>query len=791
MNDNRSRVYAFGPFRLDCRERVLWREGEPVPLAPKAAETLFALVENAGHIVEKAELMQRVWPDAFVEEGNLTKNIWTLRKLLGFGANGREYIDTIPKRGYRFAAAVQELTPVCVGPATESTGAPALEMSAAQVAEWQPAEQLTGSGSNLAPGMRGARPISIDPGLIEKPFGTDAGEMPRLSRRVSLQTIGLSTAAVVILALLLADVLRPPLPPPSLSPAVRITDDGFSKSNAVSYIGFGSDLVTDGANLYFNEYPSNFDSVSGPFKIPLNGGEPIPVPTSLPNPALAGISPDHSALLVLSAPDGVLTSPERELWLLPLNGRPARRLGNIVAHAASFSPDGRRLVYAKGHDIWVANADGTNPHKLVTLNDYAWNIRWSPDGELLRFDNSNEHGDGDSYIWEVHADGSRLRPLLPGWRGKFSQQRFGFWTAGGAVYLFQSLSGSSDSHWDVWAIREKGSLARKWTRAPVRLNWPTVWSSYLEGWLPSADGKRLLVTVRSNRARLRRYDARTGRFLGFIQGISALNLDFSKDGKWIAYVSGPKYALMRSHLDGTHRLRLEASPLPPWGPSWSPDGKHIAFYARRSIESRFRVYVVPADGSAPPREVPTPKNERQVAPDWSPDGTRLALGVTPVILNRPPTETHGVYILDLADGRLSIVPGSRGFFRPRWSPDGQFIAAASAPAVPSSLMLFDVHSGKWRTLATMPGQISDLAWTRNGDGVYALLFRELSPQDFVSDGIFRVQLADGKARLVVRLDGMQLSAGTPLALAPDGSVVVSEDLSFRSEDVYSVGLQVP
>ena len=102
------RFYAFGTFRLDSEKRVLVRDGTPVPMAPKVAETLLALVESAGRLVEKDELMQRVWPDAFVEEGNLNKNIFVLRKILGQWNGGREYIETVAKRGYRFVAPVEE-----------------------------------------------------------------------------------------------------------------------------------------------------------------------------------------------------------------------------------------------------------------------------------------------------------------------------------------------------------------------------------------------------------------------------------------------------------------------------------------------------------------------------------------------------------------------------------------------------------------------------------------------------------------------------------------------------------
>ncbi len=102
--------YSFGPFLLDPVEKVLLRDDEPVPLPPKALETLCALVEGHGHILEKAELLNRIWPDTFVEEATLAQNIFTLRKALGDSAEGHRYIETVPRRGYRFVAPIRELT---------------------------------------------------------------------------------------------------------------------------------------------------------------------------------------------------------------------------------------------------------------------------------------------------------------------------------------------------------------------------------------------------------------------------------------------------------------------------------------------------------------------------------------------------------------------------------------------------------------------------------------------------------------------------------------------------------
>lgn len=109
MVKQEKRLYEFGSFRLDTVERVLLRGDDLVPLAPKAFDTLLALVERRGHLVEKDELMRVVWPDVFVEEGGLTRNISVLRKALGEADDGRGYIETVPRRGYRFVADVTEV----------------------------------------------------------------------------------------------------------------------------------------------------------------------------------------------------------------------------------------------------------------------------------------------------------------------------------------------------------------------------------------------------------------------------------------------------------------------------------------------------------------------------------------------------------------------------------------------------------------------------------------------------------------------------------------------------------
>jgi DNA-binding winged helix-turn-helix (wHTH) protein/TolB-like protein len=109
MSHKTNPIYEFGPFRLDAKERLLLRAGEPVPLTPKAFDLLLALVERQGHLLAKDELMKRVWPETCVEETNLSYNISFIRKALGDGGNGQRYIETAPKHGYRFVGQVREV----------------------------------------------------------------------------------------------------------------------------------------------------------------------------------------------------------------------------------------------------------------------------------------------------------------------------------------------------------------------------------------------------------------------------------------------------------------------------------------------------------------------------------------------------------------------------------------------------------------------------------------------------------------------------------------------------------
>jgi DNA-binding winged helix-turn-helix (wHTH) protein len=108
MRGQAKRFYIFAGFRIDVTERVLYCERGVVPLTPKAFDTLLVLVENSGHVLSKEELMEKVWPDSFVEQNNLAQHILAIRKALGEVGSGQKFIETVPKRGYRFVAEIRE-----------------------------------------------------------------------------------------------------------------------------------------------------------------------------------------------------------------------------------------------------------------------------------------------------------------------------------------------------------------------------------------------------------------------------------------------------------------------------------------------------------------------------------------------------------------------------------------------------------------------------------------------------------------------------------------------------------
>ena len=354
--------YTFGHFRLELSEHVLLRNGHRVPLTPKNFDVLRVLVQNAGHLVEKERLLKEVWPDSFVEEGALNRSVSILRKALGERLSGPKFIETIPKRGYRFVATLTECLDERSTFAVEPSGCSVVDVEATHTDLWSLSS--TSSRRNVS-----KRAASIVGGLL---------------------TVGALSYAV----------LRPSDParnaPATLAPAHRqVTFTGKESAPTLSPDGRRIAYVSDATpekQLMVQE---------------LEGGQPIAVFTA---PELGHLrwSPDGSELIIWargSGKDGVYIMPQ-------VGGTPRRIAGG--QYIACWSPDGSTIAVANFfvRAIWLLDKHGQQQRTVSLQGTHwaIWDIDWSPANGLLTFV-SNDY-QGRFTIWTIQPDGNDQKPVV-------------------------------------------------------------------------------------------------------------------------------------------------------------------------------------------------------------------------------------------------------------------------------------------------------------------------------------------------------------------------------------------
>jgi serine/threonine protein kinase len=555
-------------------------------------------------------------------------------------------------------------------------------------------------------------------------------------------------------------ILPPPVP--RVLGYKQITNSGTDKNSVATIGSIPPPMVTDGSRIYFTEEQNSSSEIG---QVAITGGDSSRVPTPFPNTAVNGISPDGSDLLVYTFVGNEVLTP---LWTMPVLGGSPRRVGETTQDA-TWSDDGQ-IVYSRGHDLFITNSDGTASHKLVSAPGLPVWPRWSPDHKVLRF--TNQDAKGSSSLWEVSADGSKLRPLLPDLANE-SAVCCGNWTPNGKYFIFQS---TRNGRTDLWAVREKGDWWRSTSGQPVQL---TAGPMSLSLPLPSKDGKKLFALGVKQRGELVQYDAKSGQFIPYLDGISATAAASSPAGDYIAYVTYPEGNLWRSRADGSQRLQLTFTPMEVIAPRWSPDGNRIAFMGRNPGAS-WRIYVVSMEAGGEARPL-TQGDDTQSAPDWSPDGNSVIFGGLPADISGDPMAT-GIYRFDLRTRRTSTIPGSEGLYCPRWSPKGRFISATSSDGL--KLMLFDSTTGKWTKLDDLSEGCP--AWSRDGQYLYAQSFDVTTPE------FFRVRIADRKREHVANINFRRVQDRSIYwwtGLTPDDSPVVLRNES--TEEVYALDWELP
>lgn len=729
----------FDSFELKLRTRELYRDGTRLKVRGHPVDVLAILLEKPGELVSREELKKRLWPaDTFVDfEQILNNSVGRLRDALNDRAESPKFIETLPRLGYRF-----------IGP---------IEKSAA-------ANQLPESANHAAQDALVAEGIAAVPEIA-----THRGAH-RLTKHLILWPL---IVLAVVIAVVAYRYAHTPLPAPRITHYEQLTLDGRRK------IARG----TDGTRIYLN----SIAPWEGVFEVPVSGGKIKEIPIDLPartrdQVGLYGVSSDGSSLLVGSR------IPEEEgvtLWIVGAQGHPVRYLTR--ASNAAWSPDGKDVVYADiPGNICTVPVDGGEPrllHREVAPSSPISRTRdlsWSPDRSTIRFSRWG------GKMFEVSSTGTDFHEWLPGWN-RSVQKCCGRWTPDGRFFLF--LAGRTMAKGpgfrplaQIWAVDERRGTMRPRIAEPILLaSEPMLWGHLV----PSRDGKQIFARGVSLRGELERYDPASKRMEPYLGGISAEMPDFSRDGKYVAYVSFPDGILWRANRDGSGLVQLSEPPFYPRNPRWSPDGAQILFTdnTQTGVDA---IYVVSSQGGTPKRLFADDGGPQSLA-DWSPDGTKVvyctfgAFSSVPRVARKSETR-----IVELATGKLTVLPEfPKGFWAPLWSPDGRYIAGHSFDG--RELAAFDLKMGVWSTLSHT-GVIDFHSWSHDGRFIYVIRSPEGGMGVYL--GVYRIQVPEGKEDLVFDLPERYRGAGWYgfwMSLDPTDAPLLFRDVG--TDEIYALTLE--
>src|SRR5580704_3264545 len=546
---------------------------------------------------------------------------------------------------------------------------------------------------------------------------------------------------------------------PRVTSITQITHDGFRKTN----------LLGDDSQLYVTELPAAHRVIA---KVSLSNSDRSLIRSPFSNLQALDLSPDHTKLLVAPIHSG---ASDDEFWTVPVGAGAPERIGTLAGRDAAWSSDGQHLVFGKGSVLYWASATGTEVRELYTASGSIFGPHFSPDGKRIRF-TVGDTAQNTTALWEVSQDGSNPHALLTHWQYA-STACCGSWTADGRYYIFQASQNEPNTSTvltALWALPEPAEGTHNNAPAVVRLTSGPM--SFGNASLAGGDKKMWAIGVEPA-AEVVKYQRGSKKFVPVIPGVSATDLAFSADGKWVSYVAVPEGTLWRSRANGSDRLQLTSAPEQAALPVWSPDRRQIAYVSLKAGQS-WKLFLVPAIGGAP-QEVLT-ESGSQIDANWSADGSRLMFGD----FNHD-AGGLSIRILDLKTRKLEKVPGSEGLFSPRWSPDGRYIAAISPDN--TTLKRFDFQTQTWSNwLLESAGTVSYPVWSADSKYLY---FDDLVDGD---ESIRRVKVGNSQPELAFvlgALDRYPGALGFWSGRAADGSWMFVRDRS--TQEVYQLSLELP
>ena len=533
-------IYEFGDFRADPAEQLLLRQGHPVALPPKVFDTLLILLNSDGRLIDKNDFMSQLWPEVFVEEVALAQNISQLRKALRDGNNGTPMIQTVPKRGYRFAAPVRKV---------------AIEENHDEA---QPLQRTNGGAGSSHPPLVAKQ--NAVPGAVTHSVKENAGRERARTRRWLAG--GLIAAGLGILGFLL----------------LRVAGKHDGRSHGNGHLLSEQRITSNPPEAYVQwavvspdgKYVAYIDP-NGLYLRQIDSGETHPwvVPKDF-NVVPNSWFPDGAHLLVTRL-EGQAPLRTTSLWKLSLLGGSPQMIRDNAA-AGAVSPDGSRIAFLPGPagmwvstqshfggELWLMNSDGTNARKIAESGkpdqpnfrgSWIFPVVWSPDGKRLAY--TERHGvaapepAADTLsLRTVNANGDDLQVVLKDDPRLASAL---WWAEDGRIFYGYSDNPAQErGDHGVYSIAIDQRTG-KGIGEPQRV---TAGQGHVGGLSATADGKRL-VLWRGNttlQAFIGRFEAGSRQF----KEPRRLTLD-TNDNMAEAWTSDSKSVLFVSTRNGTWKL---------------------------------------------------------------------------------------------------------------------------------------------------------------------------------------------------------------------------------------------
>ncbi|HEX7313382.1 MAG TPA: winged helix-turn-helix domain-containing protein [Pyrinomonadaceae bacterium] len=718
-------LYEFDHFTLDAAERQLTRDGKPVRLTPKEFDTLLALVRGAGRVMSKEELLKEIWSDTFVGEATLAQNVFTLRKALGEPSGGGAFVETVPRRGYRFAVEVRERR-------EEPNEAPALVVARVEDESRRvvnhasvPAQKIAAphfpSPEDVSGARHDAHTQTQSNGHVStaSPSSTNTPDAHALTQPASghpARAAVLIAAAVFVSVALLVfaiyktsvrpDVERAGTAAPATFPEMKLTR--LPVTGAVTE----AVISPDGNYLAYiaNEPGRRGQGVWVRQVAAASNTQQLVAPAEGFAYGALVFSPDSQHLYYGALQQG---QQPPALFRVPVLGGPAVKvLGGGFDSPVTFSPDGRRLAFVRGQNgremaLFVADADGSNERAVVTraAPDFFGLPAWSADGQSIACAyGSTDLMDGSSPALGITtvnvSDGAERRVTGARW----TDVRQLSWLPDGTG-LVVSAAEQELSPAQIWTVALTSGEVRRVTND---LN------TYL-GASVTADGSAL-VTVQTDRvpnvwvaqggdaARARQITTGTGKFDGYY------GLSWAPDGRIVyASMAGGGWDIWVMNADGTGQRQLTVGARSNYGPSVSADGRHVVFVSNRA-GGPFNIWRMDADGGNPLRLT---SGRGENFPHITPDGRWVVYAVY------GGGQEPAIWKVSIDGGeplRLTTRPASWPFV----SPDGKSFVCTygEGPFTASKLAVIPIDGGEPTRLYDVPPTFqANTVWLPDNRGI--------------------------------------------------------------------------